>query len=75
MITYSWKRFTSNQINKLLNQHGSLWQRECYDHLVRDELDLANVLNYIIQNPVKAGLVEDWKDWHGIFVNNDLVAQ
>lgn len=26
----------------------------------------ANTVNYILQNPVRAGLVEDWKQYPGI---------
>jgi len=71
-ITYGWKRYTANQINKLIGRKGSLWQKESYDHLVRNEKELMNILNYIIQNPVKAGLVSSWQNWPGTWVSEDF---
>jgi hypothetical protein len=26
---------------------------------------MNNVINYTLENPVKAGLVNDWQDYHG----------
>ena len=34
-----------------------LWQLRFYDHVIRDEQDLARYLDYIHLNPVKDGLV------------------
>ena len=70
-IAYSWKRWTSNQINRLLERKGSLWQQESYDHLVRDEEELLHTVNYIKLNPVKAGLVESWEQWQGTWIRED----
>ncbi len=58
-ILHSWKSFTAHSINKLLDRTGALWQPEYYDHLIRSEQDLANQIDYILQNPEKAGL-SDW---------------
>ena len=33
----SWKTFTARRINDLLGRSGSLWQRDYFDRLVRDE--------------------------------------
>jgi REP element-mobilizing transposase RayT len=71
-ITYSWKRFTSNRINKLLNKSGSLWLRESFDRLVRDEEELTRTVDYIVQNPVKAGLAMDWEGWRGSYLCEEL---
>jgi REP element-mobilizing transposase RayT len=44
--------------NEQLGLRGKqFWQRESYDRLVRDSEEFRRVENYIIQNPVKAGLV------------------
>lgn len=37
--------------------HKPFWQTESYDRLVRDNSEFQRVTNYIVQNPVKAGLV------------------
>ncbi len=38
---------------------GRLWQRGFYDHILRREEDVATVARYIVENPVRAGLVDD----------------
>ncbi|WP_166442571.1 transposase [Phragmitibacter flavus] len=55
-ILHSWKRFTARKINEALGRKGELWQSESYDHIVRDEAELQRIENYILQNPLKAGL-------------------
>lgn len=42
---------------------GSLWQRRFWEHLIRDETDLARHLDYIHYNPVKHGYVANVADW------------
>jgi len=39
------------------------WQRSFYDHAVRDQEDLLDVAMYVLGNPVRAGLVEDFHDY------------
>ena len=41
----------------------ALWQRRYWEHLVRDEDDLARHVDYIHFNPVKHGLVRRAGDW------------
>ncbi|HNX00547.1 MAG TPA: transposase [Candidatus Cloacimonadota bacterium] len=72
-INYSWKRYTANQINKILNRKGGLWQTESYDHLIRSDSELITIFKYIINNPVKAGLVQEWKDWRGTWIKDEYV--
>ncbi|MDP3148153.1 MAG: hypothetical protein Q8N83_03390 [Ignavibacteria bacterium] len=57
------KKFTAGKCNKALNRTGSFWQNESYDHVVRGENDLVRIINYILNNPVKAGVAETWRDW------------
>lgn len=59
-ILHSWKSFTSNGANRMLDRTGPFWQTESYDHLIRDNADLAHAYSYILANPAKAGL-KDWK--------------
>ena len=58
-ILHSWRSFSSNEINKLFNRTGRLWMPEYFDRYIRDEDHFNNVVNYIHNNPVKAGLVDD----------------
>ena len=52
----SWKSFTSRKINSLLSREGTLWQRDYFDRLVRDQKHFANCVRYIRRNPERAGL-------------------
>ncbi len=56
-ILHSWKSFTANEIHKLIGGSGQLWQHESYDHIVRNEDELARIEEYIRDNPMKAGIV------------------
>jgi putative transposase len=38
---------------------GRIWQSRFYDHVVRDEDDFRAKLDYLHNNPLRAGLVED----------------
>jgi len=70
-ITYTWKKYTAYQINKYLGNKGNLWQAESYDHLIKDEKQLIHYLEYLINNPVKAGLVKKWFDWNGTWISKE----
>ena len=59
-ILHSIKSWTAKAALRYLGQDGSFWQSEYYDHLVRDEQDLQQQVEYVFENPEKAGLME-WK--------------
>jgi putative transposase len=40
-----------------------IWQRRYYEHLVQDEIDLENHVDYIHFNPVKHELVQSPNQW------------
>lgn len=61
-ILHSWKSFTSKKALGILGEEGTFWQKEYYDHLVRDEEDFENQLRYILNNP-KGDLGEAWSAW------------
>jgi REP element-mobilizing transposase RayT len=39
------------------------WQKDFYDHVIRKHEDLATQVKYILDNPVRKGLVSYWKDY------------
>lgn len=57
------KKYTAREANKILLRNGQFWHQESYDHVVRNDAELRRIFNYILQNPVKAGLVQNWGDW------------
>ncbi|MCF7885747.1 MAG: transposase [Candidatus Marinimicrobia bacterium] len=67
---FSIKRYTAGEANKTLNREGQFWQHESYDHIIKNEKVLSNIINYVINNPVDAGLVEKWQDWEYSYLKN-----
>jgi REP element-mobilizing transposase RayT len=39
------------------------WQKDYYDHILRKEEDSETHIKYILNNPIRAGLVENWKQY------------
>ncbi|MEO5958988.1 MAG: transposase [Opitutaceae bacterium] len=62
-ILRSWKSYTAHEANHLLDRSGPFWQRESYDHWIRDDADLAHCCRYTEENPVKAGLSRTPGEW------------
>ncbi|MBV9497686.1 MAG: transposase [Acidobacteria bacterium] len=61
---------SSFAINRALGRAGALWQRESFDHELRHEESLREKCQYLIQNPVRRGLVSTadeyrwlWREW------------
>jgi REP element-mobilizing transposase RayT len=46
-----------------VNQPNYQWQKDYYDHILRKEEDLNTVMKYILNNPVRAGIVENWNEY------------
>ena len=61
-IMHSLKSYTAKRCNQLLNRQGAFWAEESFDHVIRAG-KLEKSIEYVLQNPVKAGLVRDWQSW------------
>lgn len=62
------KGSTARNINLALNRTGTFWQKDSYDHLIRNDIELGLIGDYILENPVKAGLISKWEDWPNTYV-------
>jgi REP element-mobilizing transposase RayT len=62
-IMQSLKGYTASQANELLSRKDQFWQHESYDHIVRNAAELKRIRLYILNNPVKAGLVTSQEKW------------
>ena len=62
---------TSRRCNQLLGRSGEFWQEERYDRVIRRN-EFWRVLWYILNNPVKAGIVERWQDYPFTYLNDAL---
>jgi len=66
------KGVSANRINKLRKSKGSLWKEESFDRIIRDEKEFNEKLEYIFNNPVKAGITENTWTYIGWFLNERL---
>ncbi len=50
-----------------LGLEGRIWQAGFFDHVLRSDEAVADVVQYVLNNPVRAGLVETWRNcpWCG----------
>ena len=39
------------------------WQKDFYDHIMRTQEDIVAQVKYILDNPVRKGLVVNWEDY------------
>lgn len=74
ILLKSIKTYTARQANLALNRTGqSFWHKESYDNLIGSPRTLAIKAKYILNNPVKAGLVKSWKDWPYTYLNPEFM--
>jgi REP element-mobilizing transposase RayT len=71
-IMHNIKRNSAKQANAILGCKGAFWQHENYDHFARDDAELERIIKYVLFNPVKAGLVDDWTEWKWSYCKYDV---
>ncbi|WP_455638391.1 transposase [Parabacteroides sp.] len=52
-ILRQFKTFSSRRINQLSGKQGSVWQRNYYEHIIRNDISYNNIYWYIMNNPEK----------------------
>jgi len=57
------KGYSTRKINCINHWNGRLWQHQFLDHIIRKDDDYKRHINYIHNNPLKHGLVEDIKSY------------
>ncbi|MCP9766439.1 hypothetical protein EGI22_00875 [Lacihabitans sp. LS3-19] len=62
-IMHSIKLFSAKKCNVVLGKTGQFWQHESYDRLIRNDDEMIRILIYVLNNPVKAGLVKSHEEW------------
>ena len=62
-IMHGWRSYTAKEANKILGRTGQFWMEEYFDRYIRNERHLQNVVDYIHNNPVNAGLVDEAEKW------------
>lgn len=62
-IMKRYKSFTAHVSNKMLQRSGQFWQKDYFDRYIRNYDHFTSTINYIENNPVKAGLCAHPGDW------------
>ena len=71
-IMKSIKLYSARHANVLLGRRGQFWQPESYDHVIRNDEEYRNVIKYVLNNPVKAKLIEHWKSWKFSYLRYEI---
>jgi hypothetical protein len=64
------KGTSAHKINRLLNRSGQVWQRESFDRVLRREESIHAKVDYMVQNPVRAGLVQNAMEYRWLWIPN-----
>ena len=62
-IMRSIKGAAGREINLRMGRRGAVWQEESFDHVLRCSEGLDAKVEYVLQNPVRKGLVSDWREY------------
>jgi REP element-mobilizing transposase RayT len=71
-IMKSLKGYTAWKANQVSGRKGSFGNRKVTITLVRDDAEFHRIMNYVLNNPVKAGLVSNWKEWKWSYRRPDV---
>jgi REP element-mobilizing transposase RayT len=66
------KARSAQRINAHLQRRGALWQKQFYDHAIRDDEDLRQIARYIVANPLRARLVDKighYPHWDAVWLS------
>jgi REP element-mobilizing transposase RayT len=72
-ITRTIKSESAHRINGALARSGRVWQDESLDHVRGDE-SLRKKVQYILENPLQAGLVTPPQEYRWLWWDRELVA-
>jgi putative transposase len=73
-IMMSIKGYTSRKINALSMRSGKIWQDGYIDFPMNKRDAVIEKINYIEQNPIRAGLVSDFDDYpYSSALNHDIL--
>jgi putative transposase len=70
-IMQSVKGGSSRKCNRILSRTGQFWEHESFDHVIR-EGKFYDTIKYVLNNPVKAGLVKNWREWRWNYCRSEL---
>jgi putative transposase len=60
-VVSKWKEWTAKSLS-------IRWQRDFFEHRLRKDESFREKADYVLANPVRAGLVNRWNDWPYTFI-------
>ncbi len=74
-ILRSIKGIAGRKINLLNKRTGSIWQKESFDRIVRDENEWLEKYQYVRNNAIKAGLTERPEEYPWLLERDDFIKR
>ena len=65
------KGVSARSINQHRGHTGTIWQDESWDRSIRDEREFLSVLQYLAENPVRAGLCREPEEYEWLFIDRE----
>jgi REP element-mobilizing transposase RayT len=67
----SLKGRSAYECNKILGRKGQFWEHENFDRVIRPG-KFNSTIRYVLNNPVKAGLVDSWGNWQWNYLRKEI---
>jgi REP element-mobilizing transposase RayT len=71
-IMHSVKGRSARACNLILGRSGGFWEHESFDHVIRSG-KFGKTIRYVLNNPVKIGIVRNWEDYRWNYCRKYLV--
>lgn len=71
-LIHSLKSYSANEINKSIKRKGPVWDRGYFERGIRNEKSLIEIIKYCLHNPIRKGMVEDFKDYPFWYCKYDI---
>jgi len=73
-IMFALKGRSARECNLILDRRGAFWEHESFDHKIRSG-KFDKTIRYVLNNPVKVGLVDDWQEWRWNYCREELIGR
>ena len=71
-IMHTLKGRSARECNLILGRSGSFWEHESFDHVIRKG-KFDKTIRYVLNNPVKIGVVRNWEDYRWNYCRQELI--
>jgi putative transposase len=65
---------SARECNLILGRTGSFWEHESFDHVIRTG-KFDKTVRYVLNNPVKIGVVRRWQDYRWNYCRRKLIER